>query len=143
VNFAGFLYAWITVSNAARTGAQYLSFGGAYLSSPGTPNASQVRTLVLNDLHHLPNSSGATVTVCSRVPSNSTLASSITCDGPGTYSPPRDANAEASHYAMGSVDVVYTYSPFIAMFDFSNLGIHLTLLPSNRIHRQGSMRILQ
>ena len=64
----------------------------------------------------------------------------MTCLGPGTYTPPTDTNTEASAFAIGSVDVVYTYQPIIPLWDFSKLGIHATL-PPTRIHRQAAMRM--
>ena len=63
INFGGFLYAWVVVSNAARTGAQYLSMGSAMVHSPTSPSAAQVRTLVANDLSALPNRASAQVCV--------------------------------------------------------------------------------
>src|SRR4051812_47431901 len=48
VNFGACLYAWITVANAARAGAEYALMGGAMASAPGTPTAAQVTTLITN-----------------------------------------------------------------------------------------------
>jgi len=36
VNFGGFFFAWITVANAARAGADYAILGGAGSASVGT-----------------------------------------------------------------------------------------------------------
>src|SRR6266487_2671218 len=63
INFGGMLYAWICVSNAARTGAQYYVTGGVAVGAPAPPTAAAVRTLVLDDLHPLPNSPSAQVCV--------------------------------------------------------------------------------
>ena len=144
INFGGMLYTWITLSNSARAGAEVMVVGGAYLTGPAAPDQATVQTFTLNDLHPLPNSPTAKVTVCSRNPSSSALAASVTCTGPqaGTVSPPIDTSAEAIHYVMGSVDVEYIYTPFIPLWDFPKLGIHATLTPT-KIHRQAAMRILQ
>ena len=141
VNFGGMLYAWIAVSNAARTGAQYYITGGATVGAPDPPSVSAVRTLVLNDLHPLPNSGSAQVCV-----SISTSAT-VSCN---TGSAPADAPPSADTgegsptitYPMGAVDVTYTYTPFIPLWDFPHMNIHLTT-PPTAIHRQAVMRVLQ
>lgn len=140
INFAGFFYAWVTVSNSARTGAQYLVIGGAMFTGPASPAFATVQSFVLADLGALPNSGSAQVTVCSRNPSSSALSSAVTCVGPGTYTPPVDSGNEAGGFVIGSVDVVYTYQPFIPLWDFPRIGIHATL-PPTRIHRQAAMRM--
>jgi Flp pilus assembly protein TadG len=140
VNFGGFFYSWITVSNSARTGAQYLVIGGAMYSAPTAPTFARVQSFVLADLNALPNSASAQVTVCSRNPSSSAAVASVTCVGPGTFAPPVDSNTEAGSFVIGSVDVVYTYQPFIPLWDFPRIGIHATL-PPTRIHRQAAMRM--
>src|ERR1019366_2241791 len=103
VNFGGMLYAWITLGNSARAGAQGMVVGSAYLTGPEAPDQATVQTFTLNDLHPLPNSATAKVTVCSRNPSSSALGTSVTCTGPqaGTVSPPQidiNTSAEASYY---------------------------------------------
>ncbi len=135
VNFGGMFYAFITVANAARTGAQYYSIGGAMVGSPGQPDASQVSALVAQDLASLPNAAGAQVKVCTLLAG----ASAPTCVGTGAGSPPADN--ESSPYTTLSVDVRYTYTPFIPLWEFPALGIHATLPPTT-IHRQSVMRAL-
>jgi Flp pilus assembly protein TadG len=141
INFGGFFYAWIVVSHAARTGAQYMSMGGAYVHGPVQPSAGSVQTLVTNDLVSLPNRSSAQVCV-SRSRSVTVSCSSGTAP---SSAPPAADTAEGSPaitYEIGAVDVTYTYQPFIRLWDFSALGIHATL-PTTTIHRQAQMRILQ
>src|SRR5512144_2521421 len=72
VNFGAMLYAFITVANAARTGAQYYTIGGAMVHSPGQPAASLVPPVIAQDLASLPNKAGAVIQVCNR--SGATLA---------------------------------------------------------------------
>src|SRR5207248_2025183 len=55
VNFGGFFYAWITVANAARAGADYAILGGASVGAPGVPSTSQITTLIQQDAASLPN----------------------------------------------------------------------------------------
>jgi Flp pilus assembly protein TadG len=147
INFGGMLFAWICVSNAARTGAQYYTTAGATVGGPADPPAvAFVQTLVLNDLQPLPNSANAKVCV-----STSTSATvSCKCIGPACPPDPADApppadtaeGTPAVAYPVGAVDVTYTYLPFIPLWDFPALHIHATL-PPTAIHRQATMRILQ
>src|SRR5262245_45938602 len=84
VNFGGLLYAWVTVANATRAGAQKLLMGTAYAHSPTPPTLSEVATLVTEDLISLPNRGSALVKVCKN--NNGT----ITCSGSGGFTPPAD-----------------------------------------------------
>ena len=68
VNFGGFFYAWITVSNSARTGAQYMVIGGAMVGGPAPPGFSTVQTFVQSDLSALPNAGSAQVTISAEIP---------------------------------------------------------------------------
>jgi hypothetical protein len=135
------LYAWIAVSNAARTGAQYLITGPAAIGGPVAPTASSVQALVLADVRALPNSPSAQVCVSS---SSSTTVSCNTGSAPSS-APPAAETAEGSPavtYVVGAVDVTYTYLPLIPLWDFTALRIRATLPPTS-IHRQAVMRILQ
>ena len=137
INFGGMLYAWICVSNAARAGAQYYITSGASVGAPATPAGAAVRTLVLDDIHPLPNSANAQVCV-------STSTSAAVCNtGSGTQ-PAADSGegTPAITYPVAAVDVTYTYQPFIPLWSFPALGIRATL-PPTAIHRQATMRILQ
>ena len=141
INFGGMLYAWICVSNAARTGAQYFITGGVVIGGPVVPSTAAVKTLVLNDLHPLPNSANAQVCVSA---SNSVTVDCNTGSAPAGAPPAADTaeGSPAVTYPMGAVDVTYTYLPFIPLWDFPGLRIHATL-PPTVIHRQAAMRILQ
>ena len=134
VNFGAFLFAWITVANGARAGAQYSVMGAASVGTVATPTPAQVTTLITNDVASLMNRASLTVRVCTNT--NGTVA----CSGTGTGTPPADP--EPASYALASVDVRYTYVPLIALWSFPGLGIHATL-PATTIHRQVSMRMLQ
>jgi len=134
INFGAFLFAWITVANSARTGAQYRVIGTASVGTSATPTATQVTTLVTNDISSLLNRASLTVRVCTN--NNGTVA----CSGGGSGTPPADP--EPTKYILASVDVAYTYRPLISLWDFPGLKIHATLPPTT-IHRQVSMRVLQ
>ena len=134
VNFGGFLFAWITVANAARTGTQFFVMGGAAASAPASTTVAQVTALVTNDISSLLARSSLVVRACTN--NNGTIA----CSGAGSSVPPADP--EPSTYVLATVDVTYTYQPFIPLWNFSQLNIHATL-PARTIHRRGMMRVLQ
>ncbi len=145
VNFGGFLFAWITLANAARAGAEYMTMGGSYVGAPIPPNVTEVTNLVTADVYSLLNKSSLIVRVCQRDPSNSTTASlwndKATACPAGFSNPPADTRPEASVYVTGWVDVQYTYQPFIPVgFKFPGLNLYTTLPPTT-IHRQAVMRL--
>ncbi|MCU1337810.1 MAG: hypothetical protein JWO19_3391 [Bryobacterales bacterium] len=134
VNFGSFLFAWITVANGARTGAQYMAQGRATVGTPTPATAAQITTLITADISSPLNRASLSVRVCKN---NNGVQ---TCSGPGAYVPPADP--EPTKYVLASVDVSYSYVPLLPLWDFGALGIHATLPPST-IHRQASMRMLQ
>jgi Flp pilus assembly protein TadG len=134
VNFGSFLFAWITVANGARAGVQYLARGRATVGTPTAATAAQITTLITSDISSLLNRASLAVRVCKN---NNSV---VTCSGPGPYLPATDP--EATKFVLASVDVTYTYTPVVPLWDFGGLGIHATL-PSTVIHRQASMRMLQ
>lgn len=138
VNFGQFLYAWITVANAARAGAQYMIMGGATVTSPAPATHGQVDALVRSDLVSLPNDAAAEVRVCTIQPS------STTCTGTGgkalTFEP--DPDSETGLYGRGVVDVTYVYEPLIPLWSWPALNIRATLPPTT-IRAQSAMRLLQ
>lgn len=126
VNFGAYLFAGITVADASRTGAEYAAVhGGA--------TYTQISNLVTNSVSSLWNRSSVTVEYCTNA--NGTIA----CQGTGPGSPPADP--ESSSYILASVDVTYAYNPLIATFNFSKLGISLTM-PSSTVHRRTVMRVM-
>jgi Flp pilus assembly protein TadG len=137
VNFGGMLYAWICVSNAARTGADYMVRGGATVGSPGLPTGAAVSSVVTGDLQALPNKAPGAVVVCVCTDNNGTTSRYP----PGCAGVP-EADPEPTYFVSGSVDVTYTYVPFIPLWSFPKLGISATLPPTT-IHRQASARLLQ
>jgi Flp pilus assembly protein TadG len=134
VNFGGFLFAWITIANAARNGTHYWATGGAAAGAPARPTVAQVRTLVTNDISSLVERSSLLVRACTN--NNGT----VTCSGSGTSVPPTDP--EPATYVSASVDVTYTYRPFIPLWSFPSMNIYATL-PAATVHSRGVMRVLQ
>jgi len=131
INFGGFFFAWITVANAARAGADYAILGGASVGAPGTPSTTQITTLIQEDASSLPNSASLSISVCTN--KNGTITGSCA-------SPPSDP--EPTSYVLTSIDVTYTYVPFISAFQFPSLNIYATLPPTT-IHRRAVMRRIQ
>jgi Flp pilus assembly protein TadG len=129
LNFGGFLFAWITVANAARAGAEYMSMSSASPGAPAPATLAQITTLVTNDVSSLLNRSSLVVAICT----NATAAA----NGCTTLFDP-----EAPAYTLATVDVTYTYKPFIPLFSFPKLGISATL-PATTIHRKAVVRMLQ
>ncbi|HWC98100.1 MAG TPA: TadE/TadG family type IV pilus assembly protein [Candidatus Sulfopaludibacter sp.] len=141
VNFGGMLNAWITVTHAAKNGAQYLMMGGSTLGATSATKA-QVAALVAADLKNLPNSATAgTVIVCTN--NNGSISSTFTNAGgsaacssvTGAINP---SDPEPTLYIVGAVDVTYTYTPIVSLFTV--FGFTLTIPPTT-IHRQCVMRL--
>src|SRR2546426_7791946 len=65
VNFGGFFFAWITVANGARAGAQYAIMGGASVSAPTPATSWQIAAVVTQGISSLPNRGSFVVRVCS------------------------------------------------------------------------------
>lgn len=129
VNLTGFIFAWITVAAAARSGAEYMIMSTA---SPGAPTAAtlaQITAQVTADVASLKNRSSVIVATCT----NATTAA----NGCTTLFDP-----EAPAFTLATVDVTYTYKPYIPLFSFPALGISATL-PAGTIHRKAVMRMLQ
>jgi len=132
VNFGGFFYAFIAVSNAARAGADYAIMSVSSVASTNipTPTASQITDLIKTDIPSLPNNPRLSVNVCQ----NDGTTPTGTC-----ATVPSDPE---SHYVLTSIDVTYTYKPFIPLFSFPNLNIYATIPPTT-IHRGAVMRVIQ
>ncbi|HSU60776.1 MAG TPA: PilZ domain-containing protein [Bryobacteraceae bacterium] len=126
IDYGGFFYAWITVANAARSGAQYAALGSASAKAPGTPTNTQVINLISgsgSDTSSLISS----VSVCVNT---NTTNSSIT----GTCSftiPSIPADPEPTCCVLKAVDVKYTYSPIIPAFNLPGFGISIPGMPSS------------
>jgi Flp pilus assembly protein TadG len=129
VNIGGFLFAWITVANAARSGAEYMGMSSHSPGSPAPATLAQITALVTNDVASLKNRSSVVVAMCT----NSTTAA----NGCTSLFDP-----EAPAYTLATLDVTYTYQPFIPLFSFPRLGISATL-PPGTIHRKAVVRMLQ
>lgn len=141
VNFGGFFYAWITVANAARAGANYAILGGASVGAPGTPSGAQISSVITQDVQSLHNSASVSVNACQVNDSSGTVVKTSIVGSCGSMtSLPTDP--EPTNYVMTVVDVTYTYQPFIPAFSFPKLGIYLTLPPTT-LYQRAVMRSIQ
>jgi Flp pilus assembly protein TadG len=125
VNFGAFFYAWISVANAARSGADYMIMGSASVNAPAPPSVASVSSLITNDLSALPNSASLQVVVCKNQNGTSTCPVGMVI---GT-------DPEPATYVLGMVRVSYTYRPLVPLF-----GLPLTLGPTV-IQRTAMMRM--
>jgi len=132
VNFGTFMYAWVTVSNAARGGVQYLVNGGATVYLPSNPKVSQVTAVITKDILSLPNRASLVVAACTNKNGLILISGTTLCTS---------ADPEASNYTLAAVDVTYTYQPMIPLWDIAGMNVHATLPPTT-IHRRAMMRVL-
>jgi Flp pilus assembly protein TadG len=143
VNFGAMLYAMVTVANAARAGAQYTIMGGSYAHRGSRASFATVAARVYEDVSTLSDSSSKTVVkVCYN--NNGTYScwnctNSTTCGSSTSGTSPNDPEntGAVATFLVGSVDVTYSYTPFVGALHFGNF--YLTTPPTS-IHRQGVMR---
>jgi Flp pilus assembly protein TadG len=134
VNFGGLFFAWITVTNASRSGAQYMMMGTSTVGG-SEPLASTVATLVAEDLKPL---TGATIIACTSFNGSASCYSTPTSGLGSATNDPEGSTA----YATVSVDVTYTYTPIVRSWTFSRLGIGLLLGPNTKtVHHKALMRM--
>jgi uncharacterized protein (UPF0333 family) len=140
VNFGGFFYAFIAVANAARAGADYAILAGAAAGSPVQGTATTINNLITTDISSLPNKSSLSVNICQSIYDPVLSTTTVKVVSGACTSIPSDP--EKNYYVLTSVDVTYTYLPFIPLFSFPNLHINATL-PATTIHRRAVMRSIQ
>ncbi len=134
VNFGGFFYAWIAIENAARAGADYAILGGSSVGDFETgATAAQITNVINQDTFSLPNKASLIVNICQN---NSGTFTPTGCST-GSYTDP-----EPTSYTLTSIDVTYTYKPFITLFSFPKLGIFLTIPPTT-VHQRAVMRLVK
>jgi len=140
IDFGGWLYSWTQIGNAARAVANYAALGPASVGTPTPANGSAISSLLAADLALLPNysSSNPAVIICWN--SNGSVSAPYGGFGSCTSSI-AIGDPEASSYIAISVDLTYTYTPFIASFTFNTFGVHLPTLPTT-IHRRVVMRLI-
>jgi hypothetical protein len=136
-NFGMYIYAWVTVNNAARALLEYRVYTGVVLGYPPSPSTAKMQTLVTAETSSLPNNVSVTWEVCGP-PKNGVLD----CQGSGgtAFDPGADP-ADAAHYALYSAKVGYTFKTLFPGVTLP-LGYNVTGLPGS-VSRQVSMRSMQ
>jgi Flp pilus assembly protein TadG len=135
IDFGGWLHAWIEVGNAARAVANYAALGPSSVGDPVTPNSTAITSMIASDLATLPNYSSTNPSVIVCWNQNGTYTAIV-----GTCSSPSADNEPATFTAI-SVDLTFTYTPLIPVFNFAKVGVHLPVIPTT-IHRRIVMRFI-
>jgi Flp pilus assembly protein TadG len=141
VDFGGFIYAWVAVANAARTATDYAVMSGSSAGISASATGAQITSLFNSDVAALPNvtSTNPAILICKFNNGTVTkLAGTATC---GTAPSDSEIIATGSTftYVTYSIDVTYSYRPFIPVFSFPFMSIPFTNPTS--IHRQTVMRL--
>jgi len=90
--------------------------------------------MIANDIASLPNAASLVVNIC-QTNNGATKTLSGTCSGIAT-------DPEPANFVLVSVDVKYTYQPFISAFSFPKLGVYMTLPPTT-VEKVAMMRSIQ
>jgi Flp pilus assembly protein TadG len=138
VNFGGFFAAFIAVTNASRAGADYAILGGASAGNPVEGTATTINSLIAADVSSLPNRASLVVNICQSINGGA----GIPLPGSGSTCTSIPTDPEPTSYVLTSIDVTYTYLPFIPLFSFPGLHIFATIPPAT-IHRRAVMRSIQ
>lgn len=125
VNMGTYLYAFITVSDAARAGAQYAVLSNGSIGAPATAGSSAISIVATADTF-------SSASVCVNY-SNATASCSFTI-------PAVPADPEGSPYVLAAVDVQYNYTPPINLPSFCGLPV---TIPSSTIQTRTVMRMVQ
>jgi uncharacterized protein len=142
INFSTYLYAWITVNNAARAALEYQVYNGVAIGFSAVPTFAQVCAVWSQDMSSLPNIGTYTSASCSYTRATLAICSkagtaTAVCSGTGSFVPPADPTT----YTLYSSDVTYTYTPFVSAFSIPVIGISLSP-PPGTIERHLVMRAM-
>jgi len=148
-NFGTYIYAWITVNNAARAAAEFQVYNGVVVGFPQLPSFSTVCLNVWQtDVSSLP-SVGAKTGDCGW--GNVTLEicsndnGSISCSISGSGSAPAltiPADPEPDKHILYLAQVAYDYTPIFPVFTLPVIDLPLSLSPAT-LTRQVVMRSMQ
>ena len=136
-NLGMYIYAWVTVNNAARVLLEYRVYNGVVLGFPSSPSTTQMGNLVAAEVSSLPNSASVTWVVCAPAKANGTLD----CQGTGTAFAPDADPSNPTRYALYSAKVWYTFQTLLAPVTLP-MGYIASALPGT-VSRQVSMRSMQ
>ncbi len=133
-NFGMYIYAWVTVNNAARALLQYRVYTGIVLGYPAIPSVTQIQSVVDTEVSSLPNRASVTWVICSNTNGD------VACEGPGTSFLP-EADPQPRQYTLYSAKVWYTFNTLFPPLTLP-LGYRATDL-SGSFFRQVSMRSME
>ena len=130
-NFGMYIYAWVTVNNAARALLEYRVYNGVVLGYPPAPSVTQMQNLVTDEVSSLPNKGSVSWAVCWK------KSATTTCEGPGAAFAPDTDPINATGYTLYSSKVSYT---FLQLFPPVTLPLQNLAGP---VSRQVNMRSMQ
>jgi len=136
-NFGMYIYAWVTVNNAARALLEYRVYTGVVLGYPPSASTTQMRDLVTTEVSSLPNKTSIKWVVCGPKHTDGTLD----CVGTGTPFAPDADPADSAHYVLYSAKVSYTFQSLFPPVTLP-VGYSVAGLPGS-VSRQISMRSMQ
>jgi hypothetical protein len=136
-NVGMYLYAWVTVNNAARALVQYRVYTGVVLGYPPAPSLAQMETLVTDEVSSLPNKGSVTWVVCGPT----TSGGALDCQGPGAGFAGDPDPANPTQYSLYSAKVWYTFQTLFPPITLP-LGYNVAGVPGS-VSRQVSMRSMQ
>ena len=135
-NFGMYIYAWVTVNNAARALLEYRVYTGVVLGYPSPPSLTQMTSLVTTEVSSLPNKASVTWVVCGP------LKNGIPdCQGPGLAFAP-SSDPVPAQYALYSAKVWYTFQSLFPPVTLP-LGYTVAGFPPGSFFQQVSMRSMQ
>jgi hypothetical protein len=139
-NFGMYIYAWVTVNNAARALLEYRVYNGVVIGYPASPSVAQMQSLVDAEVYSLKNKASVTWKVCGN------SKGTTTCQGPATLTFTVDTDPQATQYTLYSAKVWYTFQTLFPPVTLP-LGYKASdpnvLTGSSSVSRQVSMRSMQ
>ena len=145
-NFGVYIYAFITLNNAARAAVQYAVYNGTTIQFSSQAGFANIKAMTNTEVSSLPNyaaSVNPTLRVCRN--KNGTVTCNVASEGTGgscagVCAAPVDPNPAA--YDIYYAEVVYSYTPIFAAFNIPFFNIALTL-PASSIHGRAAMRSMK
>jgi hypothetical protein len=135
-NFGMYIYAWVTVNNAARALLEFRVYTGVVLGYPLSPSVTKMGNLVTDEVSSLPNKATVTWAVCGPLKNGNP-----DCQGPGpTFTP--DSDPVPAQYQLYSAKVWYTFQSLFPPVTLP-LGYTVAGFPPGSFFRQVSMRSMQ
>ena len=150
VNAGVYLFAWVTLNNAARAAVEYQIYNGVAIGFPQIPTFSSVcRNVWYPDVSSIPSPGTPAPGVCAWPNVSLEICSNkngnISCQWSGSGAPPTltiPTDPEPALHTLYVADVAYLYTPLIPVFTLPIINVPLTFGPTT-LHRQVVMRSMQ